>query len=80
MEMRQRRSNVYFTFFYPGYMPGGATPPGDAPYIAIPDNGQFASICTADGCAVFHSPNQLRQLAEVLQEAADVFEANNLKQ
>lgn len=77
--MRQRRTNVYFTFLYPGYAPGKGDPAKDAPYVAIPNSGEFVSICTDEGCAVFHSPEELRELAEVLNEAADLYENNQAK-
>jgi hypothetical protein len=82
--MRQRRANAYFTFLYPGYWPGGSTPPDDAPHIAIPNSGEFCSICGAryggeQPSAVFYNAQDLRDLAHVLEEAADLFEENQAK-
>lgn len=82
--MRQKTSNALFTFLYPGRMAGIGEPPHNAPYIAIPNNGEFVSICGArecgeQPCAVFYSPQSLRDLAHVLEEAADLFEENQLK-
>lgn len=82
--MRQKRSNAYFTFFYPGLLAGGPTPPPDSPYIAIPNDGSFASITGErqggeQSSAVFSSPQQLRDLAHVLEEAADLLEENQSK-
>lgn len=79
--MRQKRANVYFTFLYPGYYPGGAAPTDDAPHVAIPNSGEWVSICgerygSEQPCAVFYDPQALRDLAHVLEEAADLLEVN----
>lgn len=82
--MRQKRTNAGFTFLYPGFLAGGPKPPDNAPYIAIPNDGAFVSI-TGDiygdeqSSAVFYSPQRLRDLAHVLEEAADLFEENQAK-
>lgn len=82
--MRQRRCNSFFTFFYPGLLAGGPTPPKDAPHIAIPNDGSFLSICGEryggeQPSAVFYTPQSLRDMAHVLEEAADLFEENQSK-
>lgn len=82
--MRQKMVNSLFTFLYPGRMTGSGTPPNDVPSIAIPDNGEFVSICGErrsgeQPCAVFYDPQHLRDLAHVLEEAADLFEENQAK-
>lgn len=82
--MRQKRVNTFFTFLYPGYWPGGSTPPDNAPHIAIPNDGEFVSITGVryggeQPSAVFVDPQQLRDLAHVLEEAADLFEENAAK-
>lgn len=79
--MRQKTSNAYFTFLYPGRLAGGDMPHKDAPYIAIPNDGSFVSICgekygNEQMSAVFYNPQTLRDLAHVLEEAADLFEEN----
>jgi hypothetical protein len=82
--MRQKTSNAYFTFLYPGRLAGGPMPPKDAPCIAITDDGSFVSICGEryggeQPSAVFYTPQALRDLAHVLEEAADLFEQNQAK-
>lgn len=82
--MRQKRVNSFFTFLYPGLLAGGPTPPKDAPHIAIPNDGSFLSICGEryggeQPSAVFYTPQPLRDMAHVLEEAADLFEDNQLK-
>lgn len=82
--MRQKMSSAFFTFLYPGRQAGMGEPPGDAPHIAIPHNGEFASICGQryggeQMSAVFYSPQALRDLAHVLEEAADLFEEAQVK-
>lgn len=82
--MRQKRVNVHFTFLYPGYYPGGAKPPDDAPHIAIPNSGDWVSVCGSryggeQPSAVFYDPQDLRDLAHVLEEAADLLEENRVK-
>jgi hypothetical protein len=82
--VRQKRSNSYFTFLYPGFLAGDPKPPDDAPYIAIPNSGEFVSICGEryggeQMSAVFYSAQSLRDLAHVLEEAADLFEENQVK-
>lgn len=82
--MRQKRANSFFTFLYPGFLAGGPTPPKDAPCIAIPNDGEFVSICGEryggeQMSAVFSTPQALRDLAHVLEEAADLFEENQAK-
>jgi len=72
--MRQRRENAFFVFLYPGLMPGSGEPDKDWPSVAIPHNREFISICTKDGCAVFYNAQDLRDLADALHEAADIFE------
>lgn len=72
--MRQRRRNALFTFLYPGLTPGSGEPDKDWPYVAIPDSREFISICTQDGCAVFYNAQELRDMASVLLEAADIFD------
>jgi hypothetical protein len=81
--MRQKTTNAYFTFLYPGRLAGGPMPPKDAPCIAIPNDGSFVSICGEryggeQPSAVFYSPQDLRNLAHVLEEAADLFEQNQV--
>jgi hypothetical protein len=82
--VRQKMANAHFTFLYPGRMAGIGSPPGDAPHIAIPNNGEFVSICGAryggeQPSAVFYNAQDLRDLAHVLEEAADLFEENQAK-
>jgi hypothetical protein len=82
--MRQRRVNSFFTFLYPGFLAGGPRPPKDAPSIAIPNDGSFVSICGENyggeqSSAVFYTPQSLRDMAHVLEEAADLFEENQAK-
>jgi hypothetical protein len=82
--MRQRRVNSYFTFLYPGYYPGGATPDKDAPCVAIPNSGEWVSVRGQryggeQPSAVFYDAQSLRDLAHVLEEAADLFEENQAK-
>jgi hypothetical protein len=82
--MRQKTSNEYFTFLYPGRQTGDPVPPKDVPYIAIPDDGAFVSICGQvyggeQMSAVFYDAQSLRDLAHVLEEAADLFEENQVK-
>jgi hypothetical protein len=82
--MRKKLSNVHFTFLVPGHWPGDAMPPKDAPRIAIPNTGEFVSIDGAryggeTSCAVFFNPQDLRDLAHVLEEAADLLEENRAK-
>ncbi len=77
-------SNAFFTFFYPGRLAGHGIPSDDAPHIAIPNSGEFASICGQryggeQPSAVFYDPQALRDLAHVLEEAADLFEENMAK-
>jgi hypothetical protein len=79
--MRKRMVNAGFTFLYPGHWPGESRPPNDAPRIAIPNNGDFVSICGQriggeQPSAVFYDAQSLRDLAHVLDEAADLFEEN----
>ena len=82
--MRQKTTSSYFTFLYPGRMAGIGEPPKNAPCIAIPNNGEWVSI-SGDGyggeqpSAVFYNPQALRDLAHVLEEAADLFEENQIK-
>ena len=81
--MRKKTSNAHFTFLYPGYPSDGDMPPKDAACIAIPNGGEFVSICGEkyygeQPSAVFNSPQALRDLAQVLEEAADLFEQNRL--
>lgn len=82
--MRQKRCNSFFTFLYPGFLAGGPTPPKDAPHISIPNDGSFLSICGEryggeQPSAVFYQAQPLRDMAHVLEEAADLFEENQLK-
>lgn len=82
--MRQKRSSAYFTFLYPGFQAGGPKPPENAPCIAIPNDGTFVSIRgerwgDEQPSTVFYSPQSLRDLAHVLEEAADLFEVNQAK-
>ena len=72
--MRAKRANHYFYFLYPGLHPG-TVPEKDAPQIAIPKTGEFVSITgSRDGMsAVFNSPQELRDLADCLYEAADLY-------
>jgi hypothetical protein len=82
--MRQKRCNSFFTFLYPGLPTGGPAPSKDAPHIAIPNDGSFLSICGQryggeQPSAVFYTPQPLRDLVHVLEEAADLFEDNQLK-
>lgn len=82
--MRQKMVNMLFTFLYPGRTEGSGTPPDDWPHIAIPDNGEFVSICGEryggeQPSAVFYDARHLRALAHVLEEAADLFEENQAK-
>ncbi|TAL00651.1 MAG: hypothetical protein EPO08_12945 [Rhodospirillaceae bacterium] len=77
-------SNAFCTFFYPGRLAGHGTPSDDAPHIAVPNNGGFVSICGQryggeQPSAVFYDPQALRDLAHVLEEAADLFEENMAK-
>lgn len=77
--VRQKRSNALFTILYPGYYPGIGTPAKNSPSVAITNSGEFVSVCTEEGCAVFYSARDLRLMAAVLNEAADIFEANQAK-
>lgn len=77
--MRQKRRNTLFTIFYPGYEPGKGDPAKDAISLAVPDTGEFASLCTPEGCAVFYHASDLRMLKDILDEAADLLEKNQAK-
>ena len=82
--MRQKTSNAFFTFLYPGRQTGMPLPAKDCPQIAIPNSGEFVSICGGryggeQPSAVFYDPQQLRDLAHCLEEAADLFEENAVK-
>jgi hypothetical protein len=80
MGVRQRVRNALFTTFYPGRYMGTPLPaPKDAVSIAVPDDGEFVSVCTAEGCAVFHTAKELRDLADTLYEVADLLEEKQLK-
>lgn len=78
--MRQKTRNALFTFLYPGRAPGsGIDRNYRGPHVAIPDEGEWVSICGEryggeQSSAVFYDPQSLRDLAEVLNEAADLFE------
>lgn len=81
--MRQKTENHYFTFLYPGRVPGGEID-HKAPCIAIPKDGEWVSISGDDyggesSSAVFNHPQSLRDLADALYEAADLFEQNRAK-
>jgi hypothetical protein len=74
--------NAFFTFLYPGRQQGD--PPAGWPQIAIPFSGEFVSISGdyyggESGSAVFYDPQQFRDLASCLDEAADLFEAARAK-
>ena len=74
---RQKMRNHFFHIFYPGLQPGSDLSDSERrelTSVAVTDNGEFVSICTPDGCAVFYSSEDLRELADVLQEAADQFD------
>jgi hypothetical protein len=82
--MRQKMSNALCTFLYPGRMAGIGEPPDNAPNIAIPDHGKWVSIYGggddhANPCTVVYDPQVLRDMAHVLEEAADLFEQNQIK-
>lgn len=71
--------NHFFNIIYPDLHPTSTADVNerkDLTSIAIAKDGEFVSICTKDGCAVFHSPQELRNLAAALYEAADLFENN----
>lgn len=78
--MRQKMTNSFFTFLYPGRAPGGGTPPDDAPQVAIPHKEMWVAISgdsphkAERSSAIFYSTKNLRALAEVLCEAADMLE------
>lgn len=81
--MRQKTSNAYFDFLYPGKEPGGPIDK-DGPCVAIPNTGEWVSITGEryggeQSSAVFYDPQSLRDLAEVLNEAADMFEEARVK-
>ena len=75
--MRKRMTSHFFTILYPGLPPQSTADERerrDLPSLAIAKDGEFTSICTKDGCAVFYSAKELRDLRDVLDEAADLFE------
>ena len=69
----KRLRNSLMTFLYPCLAPGEPISASD-PYVALAFDGEFLSICTDDGCAVFDDPAQLRALIDTLDVAADLFE------
>ena len=75
--MRKKMSNLYFNILYPGLDPrstAGERERRNMPSLAIAKDGEFVSLCTQDGCAVFYSPQALRDLLDVLDEAIELFE------
>lgn len=79
METRSKTRNGYFTFLRPGAQDGDGIAFPDVE-IAIPNSGEFVSITgpRAFGeqpSAVFYSPDELRALAQIINEAVKLFEA-----
>jgi len=82
--MRQKASNYYFTIFYPARQTGMPLPDNDAPSIFVANSGEHVSIngpraFGSQPSAVFYDANDLRALAHVLEEVADLFEENQAK-
>lgn len=74
--MSRKRKSQFFTIFYPGNDPITR----DSPAVYVGHDGEFVSINGATygsepSSAVYYDPQQLRELAAVLTEAADLFEA-----
>ena len=73
----RRKSNAHFQFVYPGNMDEGD------PHFAIPNTGEWVAL---DGeryggessTAVFYNPQTLRELADIMNYVADLFEAARL--
>lgn len=75
--MRKRMQNHFFTIFYVGLHPKSTASESERkeyPSLAIARDGEFVSLCTKDGCAVFYSAQELRELRDTLDEAADLLE------
>ena len=76
--MRKRMGNHFFTVLYPGLHPSADKPDDDWPQVAITRSGEFVSVCAGvkgeSGCAVFYSGQSLREMADALYEAAEIFE------
>lgn len=75
--MRRKLENAAYIMFYPGFPPDGTMPRGFVTQISIETNGGSAYICGDDPItedAVFTNPQELRNLADTLYEAAEVFE------
>lgn len=79
--MRKKMSNSRFTFLYPG-LPQQSTASDyerrTLPCIAIPDTGEFVSICGGEyggeqPSAVFYTVEDLRALRDTLDEAIELF-------
>jgi hypothetical protein len=69
--------NHFFTILYPGLPPQSTASEQerrDWPSLAIAKDGAFVSLCTKDGCAVFETAQQLRDLRDTLDEAIELFE------
>lgn len=83
--MRQRMSNAFFDFLYPGRQTGQGDPPANAVQIAIPNDGAWVAIegdsphREERSAALFYNSQSLRDLAQALDEAADMLENNRKK-
>lgn len=75
--MRKRMANHFFTILYPGLPPQSTASERERrnlPSLAIAKDGEFVSLCTQDGCAVFSTAQELRDLRDTLDEAIELFE------
>lgn len=86
--MRKKMVNSRFTFLYPG-LPQQSTADDyerrTLPCIAIPNTGEFVSICGGEyggeqPSAVFYTVEDLRHLRDALDEAIDLFAEAKAKQ